>query len=486
MKTTIRRQLAFIFIGLMAGTILLCLFLNSAFLGKYYLKLKKNTIFEAYNVIRDAANNNYFSEDLQNRLDKVCDKNNIKICILDMNSQVKYLSVNGGDYMEYRLLRYIIYGIDQDATLLEEGMDYQLLTTIEDKSEYMEIYGRFDSGFSFVMRTPLESIRDSAKIASRFFMFAGLLASLIGAVIIWFVSRRITKPILELNAISEKMVHMDFEAKFNSKGLNEIDMLGENINTLSIALEESISELKTANNELKKDIEKKEQIDDMRKEFLSNVSHELKTPIALIQGYSEGLRDGISDDEQSREFYCNVIIDEAQKMNTMVKKLLTLNQLEFGNDVVNMERFDLVEMIGSCIQSGNILAQNQQIEIRMDSYQPIFVWADEFKTEEVFMNYFSNAVHHCSGDKYIEIKLESKDNKVRISVFNTGEPIPEDALPHVWEKFYKVDKARTREYGGSGIGLSIVKAIMDSMNQEYGVVNYSNGVLFWFELDRQN
>ena len=234
-------------------------------------------------------------------------------------------------------------------------------------------------------------------------MFAGFLASLIGGVIIWMVSRRITKPILELNAISEKMVHMDFEAKFDSKGLNEIDMLGENINALSTALEESISELKTANNELKKDIEKKEQIDEMRKEFLSNVSHELKTPIALIQGYSEGLRDGISDDEQSREFYCNVIIDEAQKMNTMVKKLLSLNQLEFGNDVVNMERFDLVEMISSCLQSGNILAQNQQIEIRMDSYQPIFVWADEFKTEEVFMNYFSNAIHHCQGDKYIEI-----------------------------------------------------------------------------------
>ena len=486
MKTTIRRQLAFIFIGLMAGTILLCLFLNSAFLGKYYLKLKKNMIFEAYNVIRDAANNNYFSEDLQNRLDKVCDKNNIKICIVDVNSQVKYLSVNGGDYMEYRLLRYIINGMDQDMTILEQGDDYQLLTTVEDKSEYMEIYGRFESGFSFVMRTPLESIRDSAKIASRFFMFAGLLASVVGALIIWIVSRKITKPILELNAISEKMVHMDFEAKFNSKGLNEIDMLGENINTLSNALEESISELKTANNELKKDIEKKEQIDEMRKEFLSNVSHELKTPIALIQGYSEGLRDGISDDEQSREFYCNVIIDEAQKMNNMVKKLLTLNQLEFGNDVVNMERFDLVEMIGSCIQSGNILAQNQQVEIRMDAYQPIFVWADEFKTEEVFMNYFSNAIHHCTGDKYIEIKLECKDTKVRVSVFNTGEPIPEEALPHVWEKFYKVDKARTREYGGSGIGLSIVKAIMESMNQEFGAVNYSNGVLFWFELDRQS
>lgn len=485
MKTSIRRQLALIFIGVMAGTILLCLFLNSAFLGKYYQKLKKNTIFEAYDVLRNAAENDYFPEELQNRLNKVCEKNNIKICIIDSSSQIKYVSVNGGDYMEYMLFRYIIYGVDPNMEVLEEGADYQLVITTEDKSEYMEMYGRFDSGFSFVMRTPLESIRDSASIASRFFMFAGLFASLIGAVIIWLVSRRITKPILELNAISEKMVHMDFEAKYNSKGLNEIDLLGENINALSTSLEKAIGEWKTANNELKKDIEKKEQIDEMRKEFLSNVSHELKTPIALIQGYSEGLRDGISDDEQSRQYYCEVIIDEAQKMNNMVKKLLSLNQLEFGNDVVNMERFDIVDMIKGCLSSGNILLQNQQIELRMSNYEPIYVWADEFKTEEVFMNYFSNAVHHCADEKYIEIKLEKLEKHVRISVFNTGLPIPEESLPLVWDKFYKVDKARTREYGGSGIGLSIVKAIMESMNQNFGVTNFSNGVMFWFELELQ-
>ncbi len=99
------------------------------------------------------------------------------------------------------------------------------------------------------------------------------------------------------------------------------------------------------------------------------------------------------------------------------------------------------------------------------------------------MNYYTNALNHLEGDCVIEIKLEKKDDKVRISVFNTGEPIPEDSIDHIWEKFYKVDKARTREYGGSGVGLSIVKAIMDSMHQEYGVRNYDNGVEFWFELE---
>ena len=189
------------------------------------------------------------------------------------------------------------------------------------------------------------------------------------------------------------------------------------------------------------------------------------------------------------QFYCEVIVDEAAKMNQMVKKLMTLNQLEFGNDTVAMERFDIVTLIRNYIQSAQIMTKQHEIEVRMEDYPQIFVWGDEFKTEEVFMNYFSNAVNHClpgrseSGRKVIDVRVSQQNGKVRVTVFNTGTPIPEESIPHLWEKFYKVDKARTREYGGSGVGLSIVKAIMESMNQGYGVQNFTNGVMFWFELE---
>ena len=245
------------------------------------------------------------------------------------------------------------------------------------------------------------------------------------------------------------------------------------------------SELKTANNELKSDIEKKEQIDEMRKEFLSNVSHELKTPIALIQGYAEGLKECVNDDEESKDFYCDVIMDEAGRMNVMVKKLLTLNQLEFGNEIVSMERFDIVALIKGLIQSVDILAKQKGVTINFNYQGSIFVWADEFKTEEVVRNYLSNALNHVGNEMIIDVKIQSKGELARISVFNTGKPIPEDAVDKLWIKFYKVDKARTREYGGSGIGLSIVKAIMESFNREYGVTNYENGVEFWFELEQK-
>ena len=484
MKHSIRREFSLIFIGLMAGTVLLCWFIDNIFLGQYYISSRKNIIRNAYNTIRLATNDDIYStENFRKELDRVCSMYNIRVCVMDANSQTKYISFNGGLELEEQLLGYIFGFYSGTVEVLEEGSDYVIQRLQLGEEEFLEMYGRLSTDISFILRTPMESIKISARIANRFYAYVGILGTLAGGIIMWFVTRRLTRPILQLNTISEQMVHLNFEAKYRGEAGNELDLLGENINKLSRSLEKAISELKTANNELQKDIEKKEAIDEMRKEFLANVSHELKTPIALIQGYAEGLREGINDDPESRSFYCEVIMDEAAKMNTMVKKLMTLNQLEFGNDIVTMERFDVTALIRNYIQSAGILTRQNEIQVCMEEYVPIYVWADEYKTEEVFVNYFSNAVNHCGGERKIVVSIEQREDKVRVGVFNTGEPIPEESIPHIWEKFYKVDKARTRAYGGSGVGLSIVKAIMEAMNQDYGVKNYCNGVLFWFELE---
>ena len=279
------------------------------------------------------------------------------------------------------------------------------------------------------------------------------------------------------------MSDLDFDARYQSWAGNEIDVLGDNFNKMSRKLESTISELKSANNKLQKDIEDKIKIDEMRKEFLDNVSHELKTPIALIQGYAEGLNENISDDPESREFYCEVIMDEASKMNKLVKNLLTLNQLESGKDAPVMERFDIVSLIRGVLGSMNIMIEQKEATVIFEETEPVYVWADEFKIEEVVTNYTSNALNHLDGERKVEIRVIRESDCVKVTVFNTGTPIPEEDIPNLWNKFYKVDKARTREYGGSGIGLSIVKAIIESMNQKYGVCNYDNGVEFWFTLD---
>jgi signal transduction histidine kinase len=296
----------------------------------------------------------------------------------------------------------------------------------------------------------------------------------------------VAEPIKELTELSKRMADLDFGVRYTSGGNNEIGQLGEHFNQMSEKLEKAYSQLMTANNELQKDIEEKTKIDEMRREFLSNVSHELKTPIALIQGYAEGLKECINDDPESREFYCDVIMDEASKMNRLVRELLTLNHLEEGNEQIVLQRFDLAPMIHNKIQSVLILAQQKQVQIAYYGPEQLTVWGDEFKVEEVLTNYLSNALNHVDGECRIEVRAVCEADKVRITVFNTGHQIPETDIDLIWGKFYKVDKARTREYGGSGIGLSIVKAIMEAFHQRYGVRNCADGVEFWFELEDGN
>lgn len=283
--------------------------------------------------------------------------------------------------------------------------------------------------------------------------------------------------------VANRMTHLDFDAKVGVKTNDEFEVLGDSMNELSEKLESTIADLKAANLELQKDIEKKEQIDEMRKEFLSHVSHELKTPIALIQGYAEGLKENISEDEESKDFYCDVIADEAQKMNVMVKKLLTLNQIEFGNTQLSLQRFDICQMIRNKIQASQILFLKKNNVVEFAENGPVYVWADEFMIEEVFSNYLSNALNHVAQDGNIRIWLERINSDIRVHVYNDGHQIPEKDIDKLWIKFYKVDKARTREYGGNGIGLSIVAATMNAHGKAYGVENKEKGVDFYFDLD---
>lgn len=489
MKHSIRRQFATIFITLMAATIVMCWLLNTTLLEKYYIENKKDVLLSAYRSINDASNaGNTSSEQFQIEVQKISGIYNINILVINADSQPVTSSVHDYNYLVRELLDHVFAVMTEtetDKEVLEQTSNYTIQNSYDSRTNinYIEIWGFLDNGNPFIMRTALEGIKDSAKIANRFLMYIGIFAVVLSGVIIWFISRKITTPILQLADISQKMTNLDFEARYTGEEKNEIGILGSHMNEMSDKLEHTISELKTANNELLKDIEKKEQMDEMRRDFLSNVSHELKTPIALVMGYAEGLKMNINEDAESREFYCDVIMDEAQRMDVLVKKLLTLNQLEFGNDIVTMERFDVVEMIRNYLSASSILIDNAEANVCFEQTLPVYVWGDEFKVAEVFTNYFTNALNHLDGEREIRIEVQRKDDNAKIIVFNTGEKIPEESLPHLWDKFYKVDKARTRAYGGSGIGLSIVKAIMETMNCEYGVNNCEDGVEFWFELE---
>lgn len=491
MKKSIRRQIATIFIALVGAVLLVAILINSWFLESYYIHNKEVSLIEVYEIMNRASEKGELTaESTLERLGELVETGNISFVVIDdMGMDVMSAASNNLKLQELRtqLMGYLLNKNQVRGELLESSDNYQIRSAqdVIGGGEHIEMWGYLNNGKAFISRSPLNSIRESVSLSNEFLIYITVVMAVVGSIFVWYFTKRITNPILELAGLSERMANLDFEAKYTSGGENEIGVLGSNFNIMSEKLEETVSELKKANYELQKDIENKEKIELMRTEFIGNVSHELKTPIALIQGYAEGLKEGISDDPDSRAFYCDVIIDEANKMNQLVKNLLTLNQLESGNEEMAFERINIVELIRGIIQSSDILIQQSEAEVKLHSAESIYVWADEFKVEQVIRNYLSNALHHAQNEKIIDIRVSTdvERAKAHISVFNTGKPIPQEDIDKIWGKFYKVDKAHTREYGGHGIGLSIVKAIMESCGQGYGVINYENGVAFWFELD---
>ena len=249
--------------------------------------------------------------------------------------------------------------------------------------------------------------------------------------------------------------------------------------------------MKKDNIDLERDIEKKSKIEEMRKQFISDVSHELKTPISLIQGYAEGLVENVNTDEENKNFYANVILDEANKMNKLVKRLLELMKLEYEDIEFNDNNFDIVELIREIVRISKVKLEEEKIEVIFEEQEPIYVFADDFYIDQVVTNYFTNAIRNIkekNGKKEIRVSLSKSDEqgKVRISIFNTGDHISDENLDRIWTRFYKVDTARSRAKGGTGIGLVLVKAIMSKYNNNYGVENVENGVEFYFELNYSN
>ncbi len=494
-KLSFRTKMVDAFVIAVASVVLVCWLMNLFFLKRYYMETKLESLEKAYRKINSSfGEEQQLNSDVSLFLEQISDNGRLSIVVINpyVKEDERYLYTT--EYNEASLGR-IAGAMQAYLELTNEPSDYKVLREIRERytiylmhdhqldMDAIDLFGILDNGCFVFLRSSYQSIAEAAELSSRFLAMVGICVTMVGSILVGFIGGIFTRPIRRMSEIALRMSKLDFDAKYPVRSDDEIGVLGDSLNKMSSKLEETIRELKEANNELQKDIERKTEIDAMRTEFLSNVSHELKTPIALIQGYAEGLLDNINEDSESRKFYCEVIVDEADKMSKMVKKLLTLNQLEFGKDMVELNRFDIVEVLRSVLHATDILREQAGVTLYFREAEPVYVWADEYLVEEVITNYLSNAMNHVAKSKEIAVSLQKKGASVRISVYNTGEPIPEEELEKIWVKFYKVDKARTREYGGSGIGLSIVKAIMEGHHQKYGVMNHPGGVEFWFELE---
>lgn len=495
---SLRFKLTICLISMLFMTIFLCWILNLTMMEKYFIHRSQKDIEEVYQTI-NVQYKRYAGVD-NNWLESIAMGNNLKIMIVQPVESIQGITLEtvysstGKDGKLYASMYQILEEM-QKAMLFQENsvhateMAKQGYTTSINKNPHMDnttinLLGFLEGDYLIIIAASVESLQAAASVAVRFLTYSGLFVALISGVVMFLYTKRFTAPIEEMSEIADQMTHLDFDARIECLSDDEIGDLGRSMNQMSEQLEYTISKLKQANTELKRDIDQKIQIDEMRKEFLSHVSHELKTPIALIQGYAEGLSDQeMLEDPESRAFYCEVIMDEAQKMNTMVQKLLTLNQLEFGNSQMEFKRFHIDELIGQILEANELRFQQKNINVTFVQAAPACVWGDEYMIHDVLNNYISNAFHYADEGGEMKIWTENRNGKTRVWVYNDGALIPEEEMEKIWIKFYKVDKARTREYGGSGIGLSIVAAIMKGHQQEYGVVNLEHGPAFYFELE---
>ncbi|GAB4260662.1 sensor histidine kinase [Thermincola ferriacetica] len=487
MKISLRTRLFLGMSGLIVFFVAFSLVLNSQFLGRYYIGQKRALLIESAEMI-----NNLYQGDPESiaiELEGLERNRGINISILSPEFEMKYnssfrLFSQGHERRPFERLPLT----PPMAVYLQENLskgDYvtDVVTDPRLKTNFLTLAARLRNGEILVLNTPIAAINESTAIASRFFLFTGFITIALGGIAVFLFANRFTKPILELNDIAQEMSKLNFSRKYPVQSEDEVGQLGQSINSLSDQLDKAISELKEANEKLKEDIERERRIDKMRKEFISNVSHELKTPIALIQGYAEGLKLNVNEDEESRNFYCDVIMDEADKMNRLVKDLLELSQIEAGYLKLERTDFDISAFIDNVLEKYRPIFTEKGIDLVVKKDGNLVVHGDVVRIEQVLVNYLNNAVNHVDDNRHIEVAVTSRKGKVRISVFNSGRPIPGDSLDKIWTSFYKVDKARTRAYGGYGLGLSVVRGIMEAHGNAYGVENKDNGVLFWFEID---
>lgn len=460
------------------------------FFGKYTIRQYEVMLTEAYETVSKEVitNNGYLSNNIEafesasgmQILFLNSDYDTVSAFIIEDDGNIRQKIADTLDSSLYEQeIRTFRNTIEKNGYIIYTQND------VDTEGRFLTLIGELplgDDEFYMALRISMPAIENSVEYSRFFIILTGGITLLFSMIIAYFISRHWVRPILDINEITKSMARLDFSKKFEGKTTDEIGELGENINFLSNQLEDSIHALRRSNEMLEEEVKKERQIDEMRQNLLANVSHDLKTPIAIIQGYAEGLRANISESPEDREFYTSVIIEESERMNRLVRQILSLSQLEMGKIKPEIESIEIASYVDVIIGKFSLMFKEKDINIE-SNVSPAMIFADTNMLGQVLVNLITNAADHTKSGGHIKISAETIDKKLRIKVFNEGENIPEDELDKIWLSFYKRDKARTGRYGGTGIGLTIVKTTMEAHNNTCGVENEDNGVTFWVEFD---
>lgn len=329
---------------------------------------------------------------------------------------------------------------------------------------------------------PIEIVNNNAATTSWVILALTLCIFLILVIATVAYLKSFIIPLQEINFVTKKITQMDFSDSCPKYSIKELDELSKNINALSDSLGITLENLKSKNTQLQKEIEKERTLTEARKDFIASASHELKTPISIIQGYVEGLKYGTNNGDDDE--YYDIIIDETEKMNTLVLKLLEQTKYDFGGYKLKLTTFNIKEATEKLIHSRIKQFEDNGITFKCNISESCFTYSDETIFGIVLGNYISNAISHCDYEKAISVECQEMNGAYRISVINTGKPVSDEDINNIWNSFYRADKAHSRNAGRFGLGLSIVASLQKYIGQSYGVINHDNSVEFWFEVQK--
>ena len=464
---TIRAKIAFIFTMFMVLLVLIGIGLNALFLEQYYIYKNRDVFISVSETINLEYMNN--KKNIDNFIDLIDRVDGINSTIADKNLAAKYNSFpQKSDPNPARLPNEIEYLILQNKQKLDTSYIYTVVGKSKAQAPKLIFISRMDNGEILILKKPMKGIGESVSIANQFFLLSGLLVIGLGGIFIFVFSKKVTKPVVEMSKVAESIANLDFSKRVLDDSQDEIGDLGRSMNHISEKLSDSMDALRL-------DVER-------RKQLVRNISHELKTPIGVIKGYAEGLKYGLADDRQKIEKYCTVIAEESDRMDRMVRELLSASLLESGALALQTSTFSIGECIRQIAGRFENLLEERAITLGWNDQSNVQVTADYELIERAISNFIINAIHHADGRKQIQVTVSQQDQAVRVTVFNTGKAIPEEDLAHIWDVFYKVDKARSREDSGHGLGLSIVKLIAELHRGSAGVENVEGGVQFYLQI----
>ena len=445
---------------------------NSQLLESVYIwNVERSLTVMAQNA--ENAGNDYFPLISEYEL-----KENVSIDLYD--NEDNYLYEGTSSFLSSNKLNVI------SRTQNEDGSYFNVVAEEGSTTQYIVFGKDFENGYHIEITAQKDPIQENANLATRVTTTLTVLALILALVFISVYSKHFTKPLIQMSEVANRIANLDFSAKCEINRGDEIGTLAENINVVSDSLNTALSELREKNEQLMEDIEKERRIEKMRADFISAASHELKTPIAIIRGYAEGLKMNVSEENESASEYCDIIMRESDRMNVLVLNMLEQSLYSSGVKKPDMVEFNVSSFIEDLLKTVTPIFEEKGVTANYIETKKLSAFADKTQMTTVLSNIVLNACSHASGEKLIEITAEKTDNKIKVNVFNTGSRVDDKDKDGIFTSFYRADKAHSRAEGRFGLGLAIVKSITENHNCECGFENKENGVTFWFTMPEYN